>query len=158
MLDHTGYEYDLVSLRGKTINGCIACLDCLKDNVRKVEDDQSALRRLIVAADALVIGAPNSYSTLNAAAQDGRLLGQRRRDGHDRPAVTARIQHKLMALFGESALHPAEKYRGQRRLAFLHEGRPPLKNTRNLACRPRRSMLLLYIERRPDTPDAPLSL
>jgi hypothetical protein len=47
---------------------------------------------LIVAADAFVSGAPNSYSTLNAAAQAGRLLGQRLRDDHDRPVVTARMR------------------------------------------------------------------
>jgi multimeric flavodoxin WrbA len=66
VLDHTGCEYDLVSLRGKTISGCIACLGCVKDNVCKVKDDLAELRDRIIAADAYVIGAPNYYSTLNA--------------------------------------------------------------------------------------------
>ena len=66
-LEHTGVDYELVSLRGKTIAGCIACLGCVKDNVCKVEDDLAPLREQIVAADAFVIGAPNYYSTLNAA-------------------------------------------------------------------------------------------
>jgi multimeric flavodoxin WrbA len=66
VLDHSGCEYDLVSLRGKKISGCIACLGCVKDNVCKVKDDLSLLRDAIVAADAYVIGAPNYYSTLNA--------------------------------------------------------------------------------------------
>jgi multimeric flavodoxin WrbA len=66
VLDHTGCEYDLVGLRGKTISGCIACLGCVKDNVCKVKDDLAELRDRIVAADAYVIGAPNYYSTLNA--------------------------------------------------------------------------------------------
>lgn len=66
VLENTGMDYDLVSLRGKTISGCIACLGCVKDNVCKVEDDLMPLREKIVAADAYVFGAPNYYSTLNA--------------------------------------------------------------------------------------------
>ncbi len=66
VLDHTGFEYDLVALRGKTISGCIACLGCVKDNICKVKDDLTELREKIVAAEAYVIGAPNYYSTLNA--------------------------------------------------------------------------------------------
>jgi len=67
VLENTGCEYDLISLRGKAIAGCIACLGCVKDNVGKVKDDLADLRDAIVAADAYVIGAPNYYSTLNAA-------------------------------------------------------------------------------------------
>lgn len=67
VLENTGLDYDLISLRGKTISGCIACLGCVKDNVCKVEDDLAGLREKVVAADAYVIGAPNYYSTLNAA-------------------------------------------------------------------------------------------
>lgn len=66
VLDNTGLEYELISLRGKSISGCIACLGCVKDNICVVDDDLAPLREKIVAADALVIGAPNYYSTLNA--------------------------------------------------------------------------------------------
>lgn len=66
VLENTGIEYELVSLRGKTISGCIACLGCVKDNICIVDDDVAALRDKIVEADAFVIGAPNYYSTLNA--------------------------------------------------------------------------------------------
>ena len=66
VLESTGLDYELVSLRKKSISGCIACLGCVKDNVCKVEDDLTPLREKIVAADAFVIGAPNYYSTLNA--------------------------------------------------------------------------------------------
>jgi multimeric flavodoxin WrbA len=65
VLDHTDCETELVSLRGKTINGCIACLGCVKDNVCKVEDDLAPMREKFIQADAFVIGAPNYYSTLN---------------------------------------------------------------------------------------------
>jgi multimeric flavodoxin WrbA len=67
VLENTGLDYEIVSLRGKAISGCIACLGCVKDNVCKVEDDLTPLREKIVAADAYVFGAPNYYSTLNAA-------------------------------------------------------------------------------------------
>jgi multimeric flavodoxin WrbA len=63
----TGCDYEIISLRGKTISGCIACLGCVKDNVCKVEDDLVPLREKVVQADAYVIGAPNYYSGLNAA-------------------------------------------------------------------------------------------
>jgi multimeric flavodoxin WrbA len=67
VLENTGVEYELVSLRKKSISGCIACLGCVKDNVCKVEDDLMPLREKIVAADAYVFGAPNYYSSMNAA-------------------------------------------------------------------------------------------
>jgi multimeric flavodoxin WrbA len=66
VLENTGFDYDLVHLKGKTISGCIACLGCVKDNVCKVEDDLTPLRQAVVDADAFVIGSPNYYSGLNA--------------------------------------------------------------------------------------------
>ncbi|MDM8522402.1 flavodoxin family protein [Desulfococcaceae bacterium HSG8] len=65
VLENTGCEYELISLRGKKISGCIACLGCAKDNICKVKDDMTELREKIAEADAYVIGAPNYYSTLN---------------------------------------------------------------------------------------------
>lgn len=67
VLENTGIDYDIISLKGKKISGCIACLGCVKDNICKVEDDLAELRDKIVEADAYVIGAPNYYSTFNAA-------------------------------------------------------------------------------------------
>lgn len=66
VLENTGIDYELISLKGKKISGCISCLQCAKDNVCKVKDDMYELRDKIVQADAYVIGAPNFYSTLNA--------------------------------------------------------------------------------------------
>ena len=86
VLDHTGMEYEMISLRNKQISGCIACLGCVKDNVCKVADDFTALRDKIVEADAYVLGGPNYFSTLNVIShaflerfyqfrhQDGNLL------------------------------------------------------------------------------------
>lgn len=66
VLENTGIDFELVSLRGKSISGCIACLGCVQDNVCKVEDDLKPLREKIVEADGFVIGAPNYYSGINA--------------------------------------------------------------------------------------------
>jgi multimeric flavodoxin WrbA len=66
VLENTDIGYELISLRGKKIGGCIACLGCAKDNICKVNDDMAELRDKIINADAYVIGAPNYYSTLNA--------------------------------------------------------------------------------------------
>jgi multimeric flavodoxin WrbA len=66
VLENTDCSYELVSLRGKKIAGCIACLGCVKDNICKVQDDLVDLRAKIVEADAYVIGAPNFYSAMNA--------------------------------------------------------------------------------------------
>jgi len=66
VLENSGCDYELISLRGKKISGCIACLGCVKDNVCKVDDDLSELRQKIVDADGYVFGAPNYYSTINA--------------------------------------------------------------------------------------------
>ncbi len=66
VLENTACDYELVSLRGKKISGCIACLGCVNDNVCKVDDDLTDLRQKIVVADAFVVGAPNYYSGMNA--------------------------------------------------------------------------------------------
>lgn len=66
VLENTDHEYELITLRGKKIGGCIACLGCVKDNICKVNDDLTELRPLIAEADAYVVGAPNYFSTLNA--------------------------------------------------------------------------------------------
>jgi len=60
-----GCETEFVSLSGKRIGACIACLGCAEDNVCKVKDDMAALRPKIVDADAYVIGGANYYSMLN---------------------------------------------------------------------------------------------
>jgi len=67
VLKHTGCDYELISLRGKQISGCTACLGCTKDNICRVNDDLTPMRQKIVEADAYVIGAPNYYSSMNAA-------------------------------------------------------------------------------------------
>lgn len=66
ILEKTGEQTEYVSLQGKTINGCQACLGCAKDNVCVLEDDWAEIRDLMFEADAIVFGAPNYYGTINA--------------------------------------------------------------------------------------------
>jgi multimeric flavodoxin WrbA len=66
VLENTGCDYEIISLQGKKINGCIACMACADDNICKVNDDMKTLRDKIVEADAYVLSGVNYYSTLNA--------------------------------------------------------------------------------------------
>ncbi|MEA1951464.1 MAG: flavodoxin family protein, partial [Planctomycetota bacterium] len=68
VLSTVGLDTEFVSLAGKRIGPCIACLGCVEDNVCKVKDDMRRLRDKIAQADAYVIGAANYYSMLNGLA------------------------------------------------------------------------------------------
>jgi multimeric flavodoxin WrbA len=68
VLSATGEETEFISLKGKKIAGCIACLGCVKENVCVVKDSMQELRQKIVDADAYVIGAANYFMTLNGLA------------------------------------------------------------------------------------------
>jgi len=60
-----GCETEFVSLAGKTIGPCIACLGCVETNICSVQDDLALLRPMIVEADAYVIGGANYFNNLN---------------------------------------------------------------------------------------------
>lgn len=83
VLNATGCDYEIISLRGKKISGCIACLGCVETNVCILNDDMKDLRDKIVSADAYVIGSPNFYSGLNATTHAflERLYQFRHREG-----------------------------------------------------------------------------
>ena len=63
-----GCETEFLSLAGKDIRPCIACLGCVKTNVCVLKDDLADLREKIVDADAYVIGASNYFKMLNGLA------------------------------------------------------------------------------------------
>ena len=65
VLSTISVETEFVSLAGKRIGPCIACLGCVEDNICKVKDGMAELRQKIIEADAYVIGAANYYSVLN---------------------------------------------------------------------------------------------
>ena len=66
VLAATGEPFQFVSLAEKQIGGCRGCVACAADNRCKAADDWPALGELMLAADAIVFGAPNYYGTLNA--------------------------------------------------------------------------------------------
>ncbi|MDR9502404.1 MAG: flavodoxin family protein [Desulfurivibrionaceae bacterium] len=84
VLGAVGRETEFVSLAGKKIAPCTACLGCVRDNVCKIKDDMEPLRDKILAADALVIGAPNYFSALNGLSHCflERFCQFRHRDGN----------------------------------------------------------------------------
>lgn len=66
ILEETGLESEFVSLSDKTIGGCTECLACAADNRCKLADDFLPISEKLLAAEALVFGAPNFYDRLNA--------------------------------------------------------------------------------------------
>jgi len=66
VLEATGEDYEFVSLAGKKIGGCIGCTRCAADNRCKVQDDWPAIGEKMLAAEAIVFGAPNYYGMINA--------------------------------------------------------------------------------------------
>jgi multimeric flavodoxin WrbA len=66
LLEATGEPCDYVSLAGMTINGCRGCTACAADNRCIHEDDWQAVGDKMLAADAIVFGAPNYYGSINA--------------------------------------------------------------------------------------------
>ncbi len=64
-----GCETEFVSLAGKNIGPCRACLGCVNTNVCVLDDDLADLRQKIVAADGYVIGGANYFMSLNGLAQ-----------------------------------------------------------------------------------------
>lgn len=66
VLEATGQEYEYVSLAGLQIGGCIGCTRCAADNRCKVQDGWIEIGEKMLAAEAIVFGAPNYYGTINA--------------------------------------------------------------------------------------------
>lgn len=94
--ENTGCAYDLVSLAGKKIHGCIGCMGCADDNICKLKDDLTPLRDKIVEADAYILGGCNFFSTLNASMHSflERWYQFRHREQNElwgKPAVTVSV-------------------------------------------------------------------
>jgi multimeric flavodoxin WrbA len=66
VLEKSGEPFEYISLSGKRIGGCQACLSCAKDNICVLEDDWAKIRDKMFEAEAIVFGAPNYYGMINA--------------------------------------------------------------------------------------------
>jgi len=57
---------EVISLSGKSINGCTGCTLCAGDNICKQKDDWNVIGEKMREADIIIFGAPNYYGTMNA--------------------------------------------------------------------------------------------
>ena len=60
------FDTEFISLAGKDIRGCQACLACVTDNICRVHDDMYDIAPKVNEAAAIVFGAPNYYGMINA--------------------------------------------------------------------------------------------
>ncbi|MBI4557451.1 MAG: flavodoxin family protein [Candidatus Hydrogenedentes bacterium] len=58
-------EKEFISLAGKSVAPCRACLGCVETNVCVINDDFVSLREKVIAADGYIIGGPNYFNMLN---------------------------------------------------------------------------------------------
>ncbi|MGC9397786.1 MAG: flavodoxin family protein [Anaerolineae bacterium] len=66
VLEATGEPYTYISLAEHQINGCRACIKCAVDSRCHQRDDWLEIGEQMLAAEAIVFGAPNYYGTINA--------------------------------------------------------------------------------------------
>ena len=111
-----------MSLTGKTISSCIACLGCVVETVNRVTGQCAASCYSGGYGETCQVGIPwmilgegvnitadsipdvaKQPKVMDAVAKTGQLLGKRPRNGHNRERVTQRMQEKMMAMFESSA-------------------------------------------------------
>lgn len=107
LLEKTGEEYEYLSLSGKKINGCQACLLCAKDNVCVLDDDWADVRDKMFEADAVVFAAPNYYGTINA---HGHAFLERTFSLRHREAFPLAGKINAIDVSGRSENNPAEGF------------------------------------------------
>ena len=66
VLEASELDHEFVKLSDLHVRPCMACKQCVQDNVCKQEDDFNWLSKKVLDADALVIGAYSPYSALDA--------------------------------------------------------------------------------------------
>lgn len=66
VLTHTNLAAEFIKLSKLTVQPCIACLGCTKDNVCKVQDDFQILAEKVKGADAIVVGGYPPYGSIDA--------------------------------------------------------------------------------------------
>jgi len=64
--DGCGEPFEVISLAGKRINGCIGCALCASDNICRINDDWNAIGEKMKKADVIIFGSPNYYGYMNA--------------------------------------------------------------------------------------------
>jgi multimeric flavodoxin WrbA len=58
VLGERGFETELISLAGKQIHGCTACMSCRSEPRCIIDDDFDPIYRAMCGADGLIVGSP----------------------------------------------------------------------------------------------------
>lgn len=66
VLDATGCDYELVSLKDKRIKPCLACGGCFQTHKCVVDDDMRELGDKLANADVIVLGCPTYFANVPA--------------------------------------------------------------------------------------------
>ncbi|MCW4050554.1 MAG: flavodoxin family protein [Candidatus Bathyarchaeota archaeon] len=107
ILEKTGEPYEYMSLGGKTIKGCQACLKCAGTNTCVVKDDWAEIRDKMFEADAIVFGAPNYYGSINAL---GHAFLERTFSLRHRSQFKLAGKLNAIIAIGGGSPNPAEEY------------------------------------------------
>ena len=98
------FLYNFVETVAKvTGQGAASCFSCGYGETCKVGVPTMLYGEGVKITDDMIPDVAKQPDVIAAAQAAGKHLGQRLRDAHDRLKVTAKMQAKLMAMFGESA-------------------------------------------------------
>ena len=86
-----------------TGQGAASCYSCGYGETCQVGIPQMIHGPDVKITDAIIPDVTKQPDVMAAAAAAGKALGKRLQDGHDRQAVTEKMQAALMAKFSESA-------------------------------------------------------
>ena len=99
----TFYLYNFIETVAKVAGqGAASCFSCGYGETCKVGVPTMLYGEGCKITPEMIPDVSKQPEVMQAAADAGRLLGERLRQGHDRMAVTQRMQARLMAMFGES--------------------------------------------------------
>jgi NAD(P)H-dependent FMN reductase len=115
ILDQSGHDSEFVKLTDLTYSGCKGCVNlCVKDKVCKLEDDLFPYYEKIKEADAVVVGSPIYFDSINASTMTflERFFGYRH--------MTSAIRGKPFVLLTASGgLYDSKMYQFTKRLALF---------------------------------------
>ena len=66
VLDHHGIETEFMTLSGKMIRPCTACMACTKQPICVIEDDFEPFFQAMLAADGIIVGSPVYFGSATA--------------------------------------------------------------------------------------------
>jgi multimeric flavodoxin WrbA len=66
VLDATGFDYDLIPLKDKSIHSCNACGGCYRSHKCIVKDDMQEIYNKLLNADIFILGSPTYFDNVTA--------------------------------------------------------------------------------------------